>query len=145
MGFGELEEQASASQSPRRRRIWLAGHILSLLEEGNSPSPRGISHCPCLDASSFLISPQVWYFVSRQTSVVELTGAIAKSLLIIVLSERRHVPGNTHSPAENGKSKPSNSPGMSVHWSRDQFIAALEERVFPHQWRGTRKKDIRNG
>lgn len=77
--------------------------------------------------------------------MLELTGAITKSLLIIVFSERRRVPGNTHSPAENGKSKPGNSPGMSVHWSRDQFIAALEERVVPHQWRGNRKKDIRDG
>lgn len=57
----------------------------------------------------------------------ELTGAVSRSLLLTVLSEIRHVPGNTHSPAENGKSKPGNSPGMSVHWSRDQFIAALEE------------------
>lgn len=32
---------------------------------------------------------------------------------------------NPKSPAENGKSKPGNPPGVSVHWSRDQFIAAL--------------------
>lgn len=32
---------------------------------------------------------------------------------------------NPKSPAENGKSKPGNTPSMAIHWSRDQFIAAL--------------------
>lgn len=39
---------------------------------------------------------------------------------------------NPKSPAENGKSKPGNSPGMSVHWSRDQFIAALTVIITRH-------------
>lgn len=39
---------------------------------------------------------------------------------------------NPKSPAENGKSKPGNPPGMSVHWSRDQFIAALAMIITRH-------------
>lgn len=39
---------------------------------------------------------------------------------------------NPKGPAEDGKSKPGNSPSMPVHWSRDQFIAALTVVVTRH-------------
>lgn len=68
---------------------------------------------------------------------------ILRFLLSITLSEIKHVPGDTHSPAENGKSKPGNPPGLSVHWSRDEFIAALEGRIHIGV-RGTRTKDVRD-
>lgn len=34
---------------------------------------------------------------------------------------------DTYSPAQNGKSKPGNAPGMSVHGASNSFIAALGE------------------
>lgn len=39
---------------------------------------------------------------------------------------------NPKSPAEDGKPKPGNSPGMPVQWSRDQVIAALTVVVTEH-------------
>lgn len=57
----------------------------------------------------------------------------------------KHVMGNTHSPTENGKSKPRNPPGVSVHWSRDQFVAALEEWAIPYPHERDQKRDVRDG
>lgn len=39
---------------------------------------------------------------------------------------------NPEGPTENSKSKPGNSPGMPIHWSRDQFIAALTVVITRH-------------
>lgn len=122
MRSGELEGQASAS--PSARRIWLVGHISSPVGDINTLLARGI-HCPWSGASSFLTSPWVQRFVSRLCSVAGLSRGNLKSSPYLVQ-------GNTHSPAENGKSKPGNPPGMSVHRSRDEFIAALEGQVIPH-------------
>lgn len=59
--FGDPEEQAGASQPPRRR-IWLTGCILSLA--GNLPrESAGLARVPAAS----------WSFVSRQCSVVGLS------------------------------------------------------------------------
>lgn len=39
---------------------------------------------------------------------------------------------NPKSPAEDGETKPGNSPGMPIHWSRNQLIAALVVVVARH-------------
>lgn len=68
--------KAPAHQSAGRRSWW-AGHSLSLVGEVNSLPLKG-THCPSSGARSFPASLQAWGFVSRLSSVVEVTSGTLK-------------------------------------------------------------------